>query len=288
MSWFFSVLLMGQFKNVGFHILLCLSCSSPHSWRHFLTLPLWPVILLSSLSFVLSAIQSSGRKRQNSPVKTNIFCTVDSGTHKGVGIALWDRFHQPWLLSHHNLSWTGWLNGTGNCFALPGRRTKKEKQQQLARSSPVYLKGKDTGGTSCHVHSMGMAQLPSKFVWCCFQTSGRYAAKPAARLAPPSNTYIGERRWGALETPYLNKAVRAGCVEGWDVAALWSGRPLAHLDNPSASAFDLTPHQCPSGWAKAAQVSYSRCNPFRTNSQKQLLWMLLSRDLCNNNTNDTS
>lgn len=122
---FFSVLIMGPFKNVGFHILLCLSCSSPHSWRHLLTLRLWPVTLLSSLRLVHSTIQSSGRKRQKSPVKTNISCTVDIGTNKGVGIALWDRFHQPWLLSHHNLSWTGWLNGTDNCLALPGRRTKK-------------------------------------------------------------------------------------------------------------------------------------------------------------------
>lgn len=278
---------MGQFKSVGFHILLCLSCSSPHSWRHLLTLPLWPVILLSSLRLVHSTIQSSGRKRQKSPVKTNISCTVDSGTNKGVGIALWDRFHQPWLLSHHNLSWTGWLNGTDNCFALPGRRTKKEKQQQLARSSPVYLKRKDTGILPAMSTAWEWLSSPQSLFDAVFRLrTGILQSLQHSWHLPVTRTL--EKRWGALEMPYLKKAVSAGCLEGWDVAASWSGRPLAHLDNPSASAFDSTPHQRPSGWPTAAQVSYSWCNPFRPNSQEQLLWMLLSRDLCNNNTNDTS
>ena len=49
-----------------------------------------------------------------------------------------------------------------------------------------------------------------------------------------------------VEMSHLNETVGARCLEVWDVAKSWDGKPLTHLNNHLASVFDLS-HQQPSG-----------------------------------------
>ena len=127
----------------------------------------------------------------------NISCTPDIiGTNQRSSITLWDRFHQAWLLCHHHLSWTCWLNGTENCFALPGRNKSKPKPSNSSsiyqscaeeqRHSRYFLACPEPGNGSA---SFNVHLIP------CFQTQDRYSAKHEAvsasrRLEPPRNMYI--------------------------------------------------------------------------------------------------
>lgn len=138
------------------------------------------------------------------------------------------------------------------CITRQKKPTPKPSNS-LALYIQVVLKYKDTADISWHVQNLGMAQLPSKFIWFHVFRLGtgtlqtvQQCLLPVGWSLPGTYMYIWGRRQVMVEMSHLNETVGARCLEVWDVAKSQDGRPLTHLNNHLASVFDLS-HQQPSG-----------------------------------------